>query len=54
MKSVIAWQVEKISELLDGAERLPVDRLRDEAVALQVLLAEAAHQQRAGAPREAA
>ena len=48
IKSAIAWQVEKISDLLEDDAPLPVDRLRDEAAGLQAVLAEAARLERIG------
>jgi hypothetical protein len=51
---VVAWQVGKISHLLESDEQLPVAQLQQEAVELQVLLAEAAHQERVGAGDEQA
>ncbi|HEY7807703.1 MAG TPA: hypothetical protein VIC34_10945 [Croceibacterium sp.] len=54
IKSVVAWQVGKISHLLESDEQLPVAQLQQEAVELQVLLAEAAHQERVGAGDEQA
>lgn len=52
IKSVIEWQVEKISGLLGDAAHLPVDRLRDEVAELQAILAEAARLERIGAAGE--
>jgi hypothetical protein len=50
LKSVIALQVDRISELVGAAAGLPVARLREEATELQVLLAEAARLERIGLP----
>ena len=52
IKSVIEWQVEKISGLLGDCAHLPVDRLREETAELQVILAEAARLERIGADGE--
>jgi hypothetical protein len=46
IKSVLEWQVGKISGLLDNEDDVPVERLRDEAAELQAMIAEAARLER--------
>jgi hypothetical protein len=48
IKTVLEWQVEKISGLLGNEGEVPVERLRDEAAELQALFAEAARLERIG------